>query len=114
MSATPPPVPRQLREMLKDYPEYIDRIQSALNRVVEKKTSGVGPFERAIWMLEGALESFYSEARRELKAAEESGDAEEVERARTKKILIGQARMRGIHDLDEVWSYFKRGRNRFL
>lgn len=62
-----PPVPNGLREMLRDYPEHIERLQDALNWVVEHPARGTPPFERAIWALEGRIETFISEARDELK-----------------------------------------------
>lgn len=62
-----------LREMLKDYPEHIERLQEALNSVVERPMKGTPPPEVAIWELEGTLETFVSEAREELRAGEESG-----------------------------------------
>jgi hypothetical protein len=34
-----PPVPQRLREMLKDYPEHVERLQEALNRLLEKKNA---------------------------------------------------------------------------
>lgn len=79
-----PPVPQGLREMLKDYPGHIERLQQALNWVIEHPAKGVPAFERALWALEGRLETFISEARDELDAAEASGDAEAVLRAKNK------------------------------
>jgi len=83
-----PPVPQGLREMLKDYPEYIERLQSDLLRVITKPSISTPPFEVAIWELEGTLETFISEARGELKAAEESRDAPAIERAEKKELLM--------------------------
>jgi hypothetical protein len=54
-----PPVPQGLREMLKDYPEYIHRLQNDLMRVITKPSKSTPPFEVAIWELEGTLETFY-------------------------------------------------------
>jgi hypothetical protein len=102
MSQIPmPPVPQGLREMLKDYPEYIHRLQSDLMRVITKPSKSTPPFEVAIWELEGTLETFIDEAREELKAAEASGDAEAIENAKIKKFTLGSARadMGDISDL---------------
>ncbi|WP_122100668.1 hypothetical protein [Solilutibacter pythonis] len=102
----PPPVPRQLREMLKDYPEHVERLQQTLNRIIEKPMRGTPPFERAIWLLEGCLETFVSEVRDELEAAEESGDVEVIARAKSKELLMGRARHQGIYALDDLSNYF--------
>lgn len=79
-----PPVPKGLREMLRDYPEHIERLQEALNWVVEHPAKGISAFERAIWALEGRTETFISEVRDELKKAEAVGDLEEISRAAKK------------------------------
>lgn len=100
-----PPVPKSLREMLKDYPEHIERLQEVLNYVVETSSAGVSPFDRAIWVLEGRLETFISEARDELKAAEARGDAEAIQRARTKRHVFGSARA-DMGPLSELRAYF--------
>lgn len=101
----PPPVPQGLREMLKDYPGHIDRLQEVLNRILEKKMSGADPFERAIWLLEGRLETFVSEARQELRAAEESGNVDAIMRARSKKFTFGAARA-NMGLLSDLQAYF--------
>jgi hypothetical protein len=91
----PPPVPQGLQEMLKDYPEHIQTLQDDLNKVVSKRHPGVDPFDVAIWMLEGALETFISEARMELKAAEASGDTVAIERAKAKELLMLRSSSKG-------------------
>lgn len=97
----PPPVPQKLREMLKDYPEHIERLQEVLNVIIQKPMYGTPPFERAIWLLEGRLETFIAEARAELKAAEASGDAEAIQQAKVKRSVMGTARANfgGMSDL---------------
>lgn len=87
----PPPVPQQLREMLKDYPEHIDRLQQSLNRLVAKPRHGIGLFEQVIWVLEGELGAFMSEARAEVKVAEASGDAQAIAKAKEKRSVMGSA-----------------------
>lgn len=52
--------------MLKDYPEHIDHLQEVLNYVTETSSAGVDPFDRAIWVLEGRLETFITEARTQM------------------------------------------------
>ncbi|WP_240635263.1 hypothetical protein [Lysobacter enzymogenes] len=105
-----PPVPKGLREMLKDYPEHLQVLQNDLNDVVAKPLRGTPVFEQAIWALEGALETFVSEARDELEAAEASGDAETIQRARAKRQAFGSARA-DMGLLSELRAYFSdRGR----
>ena len=58
MPIPPPPVPQRLREMLKDYPDLIERLQADLTYVANAKRRGTPLFERAIWMLEGVNERF--------------------------------------------------------
>ncbi|WP_241200794.1 hypothetical protein [Lysobacter enzymogenes] len=108
-----PPVPKGLREMLKDYPEHIERLQEVLNYVVETSSAGVSPFDRAIWVLEARLETFISEARDELEAAEASGDAEAIARAKDKKYLMGSSRHRGMHNLHDLHLYFQANKDAF-
>jgi hypothetical protein len=110
MSQIPmPPVPQGLREMLKDYPGHIQTLQDDLNKVVAKRSPGIDPFDRAIWMLESALGAFISEAREELKTAEASGDQEAIARTKEKERLMERARSSniGMKDLNELWGYFE-------
>jgi hypothetical protein len=113
-SLPPPPVPQKLREMLKDYPEHIARLQDALNDVVERPSRATPPFEVAIWMLEGALDTFYSEAREELKAAEANGDPGAIAKAKEKEFVMGSAGFQGrwIGD-DGLWNYFQENKEAF-
>lgn len=101
----PPPVPQKLQEMLKDYPEYIHRLQSDLMRVITKPSKSTPPFEVAIWELEGTLATFISEARAELKAAETSGDAVAIARAEKKELLMLHAGAVSQYDLSELRNY---------
>jgi hypothetical protein len=113
----PPPVPQRLREMLKDYPEHIHTLQEDLNKVASKRHPGVDPFDVAIWMLEGSLGTFISEARAELEAAQASGDAGAIERAEAKESLMFRARsgnggMR-LGLMDDLWNYFESNKGAF-
>ncbi|RMH94227.1 hypothetical protein EBB59_03020 [Lysobacter pythonis] len=95
--------------MLKDYPEHVERLQQTLNRIIEKPMRGTPPFERAIWLLEGCLETFIFEARDELDAAEERGDAEAIAPAEEKIRLMFRARSGGggMLNLEDLWAYFQ-------
>jgi hypothetical protein len=99
----PPPVPQKLREMLKDYPGHIERLQEVLKPFATPKVR-LMPFDEAIWALEGRLDTFISEARAELKAAEATGDMQAIERAEAKERLMfraasGNGGMRNLHEL---------------
>ena len=116
-SPPPPPVPQKLREMLGGYPEHVQAIQDDLDEVVARPFKGTPLFEQAIWALEGRLETFYSEARAELQAAEASGDVAAIELAKAKKLLMGHARSKstggGMLDLDGLWNYFEANKEAF-
>ncbi len=88
---SPPPVPARLREMLKDYPGHIERLQEALNVLVNEPSAGIDPFERAVWLLEGRLETFAQEAGNELTHAESSGDSRAIDKAKAKQSLMMSA-----------------------
>ena len=108
MPILPPPVPQKLREMLKEYPEHVERLQEALNRLLEKRMPGAAPFERAIWLLEGRLETFAHEAHEEMQVAQSGGDVEVIAKAEAKEKLMSQACWKHIWISDEaLWSYFE-------
>ncbi|WP_226977819.1 hypothetical protein [Xanthomonas sp. LMG 12461] len=100
----PPPVPQKLREMLKDYPQYLDELQGALNRLVENPKQGVPVFDQAIWRLEAVLTSFISEARDELKVAESAGDPEIIRKAEEKvRLMLHASQLRRLHELKDYF-----------
>lgn len=101
-----PPVPQGLREMLRDYPGHIERLQQALNWVIEHPASGIPPFERAVWALEGRTETFISEARDELERAERTGNPEEISRAKKKELLMLHSRSTGSWKMKDLLAYF--------
>lgn len=103
-----PPVPAKLREMLKDYPEHIERLQEVLNTVVEKPSPLTPPFEVAIWVLESRLEAFIREAKAEVEALQASGDVEAIAQAEQKRRLMSQASWKHVWLTDEaLWNYFQ-------
>lgn len=103
---TMPPVPNGLRDMLKDYPDHIERLQQALNWTIEHPSAATPPFEVAIWALEGRLETFISEARDELDAAEALGDAEAIARADRKLDLMFSCRSSVLFGCENLASHF--------
>lgn len=100
-----PPVPQGIRELLIDYPNHIRRLQEALSDYA-KKPFRVMPFDGAIWALEGRLDTFVSEARKELKQAKASGDDQDIARAEEKEILMLHACLVSQYDLGELAEYF--------
>ncbi|MGJ7901688.1 hypothetical protein [Lysobacter sp. 1R34A] len=106
---SPPPVPKKLREMLKDYPGHIERLQEQLNRVAEESKSVSPKFEIAIWMLEGQLEEFIHEAQAELSAAREGENDSMIAMAKEQETLMFRARSSngGMKGLQDLWDYFK-------
>ena len=104
-----PPVPKNLREMLKDYPEHIDRLQKLLTEVAEDPRPYAPRFEVVVWALEGRLGTFKSEARKELAVAKASGDPETIEKADAKERLMSQAAWKHVWIGDtELWDYIQR------
>ncbi len=91
-----PPIPQRLREMLKDYPGHLTRLQEVLNFVLDGPSPARGTtnhvFEEVIWVLESRLGAFIHEAKDELEAAQASGDAEAVARADMKLRLMFRCR----------------------
>ncbi|WAT16192.1 hypothetical protein [Xanthomonas fragariae] len=105
----PPPVPQKLREILKDYPELIERLQQQLNNAMQRPSKATPIFEWAIWMLEDELSSFISEARDELHIAEASGESTAIMEAEKKEFLMLHAYSKngGMSDLDALWEYIE-------
>jgi hypothetical protein len=103
----PPPIPRRLQELLKDYPGHLARIQEALNELVVDHAKSIPLFEQAIWALEDQTTGFIREAQTELEAAQETGDADAIARAEVKEELMFSARSvnDGLGDLNEVRDY---------
>lgn len=111
----PPPIPQRIREILKDYPELLDTLQNGLNNVILKPVRLTPPFEVAIWALEDGLESFIFRAKDELDAAEATGDAVAIERARLKERVMQAARSKagGMRSLRELRQYFEANQRAF-
>ncbi|WP_313437136.1 hypothetical protein [Stenotrophomonas sp.] len=106
--APPPPVPQRLREMLKDYPDHIQKLQAALNHVAEKPSTGIPVIEQAIWALEDTLERFALDAGKETKVAEANGDPLAVEQATARESLMFRAASKTVWVGDrELSEYFR-------
>jgi len=108
----PPPVPKALREALKDYPEYIQRIQECLNDVVYKPFAAMPHYEHVSWTLPDTITAFVLEASRELKTAQASGDPEAIARAEKKYnwMIIevgGQAKRDALRELSTYFNAHK-------
>lgn len=108
-----PPIPHRLRELLKDYPDHLKRLQEALNYAFDGskpvRGSASHVFEQVTWALEGRLETFFREANAELRVAEANGEGDAIASARQKKSAMGFASSLndGMANLDEVWNYIQ-------
>lgn len=113
---TPPAVPLKLRELLKDYPEHIERLQEVLNEFGQPKPR-LQPFDEALWALQGRLETFFLEAEDELKVAEAGGSPLEIEAAADKSCLMSRACSRNggmrIGRMDDLWNFFEENKQAF-
>ena len=101
-----PPVPQVLRELLKDYPEHIQRLQDDLVRVASKPDMGVPLFERAVWMMEDALSAFAADAQGKVNTAEAAGDSEAFAQAKKEASLMRRARKSGAWLMDEDFATY--------
>lgn len=113
---TPPAVPARLREMLKDYPGHIERLQKALEQFAEPKPR-LQPFDEAIWALESVLDGFVDEANAELREAESGEDERGIHRAREKRGVMLSAQSRGFglsgESLRSISDFFQENRSAF-
>lgn len=113
----PPPIPQRLRELLKDYPQHLMRIQEVLNRVVLDHAKSVPLFEQAVWALEGRTSAFIREAQAELEAAQEAGDPAAIARAEAKAKLMRRSGNSNdglkLFFMDDLWDYFEANKETF-
>lgn len=100
-------------ERLRGYPDHIRRLQEELNHKFEGSRAATGTtshiFKQVIWTLEGCLDAFIREAKAELSAAEESGEAQAIASADAKFRLMIRARSSngGMKELHELWDYLE-------
>jgi hypothetical protein len=100
--------------MLKDYPELIEELQQRLIDLMSDHARSIPMFEQANWLLQDSLEAFYIDACEELKAAEQSDDLAQIEKAKTKEFQVDIAgRRRPWFDSDELSDYFDTYRRAF-
>lgn len=101
----PPPVPRTVRELLKDYPELIEDLQDGLT-TTHYGLGGPMDFERAVWLLKDMLGGDLGDAHEQSDQARAQGDQESLRRADEKAMAIAMARLDASGDGD-LSSYFK-------
>lgn len=108
-----PPVPQKLRELLKDYPEYIASSQEILN-TFSKPAPRLQPFDEAVWLLEDGLADFLAKASMEWEAAKSGGDAVAIEQAtkRVESLSLARGKFRWITD-EGLWNYFQENKEAF-
>jgi hypothetical protein len=87
-----PPVPQALQEALKDYPELIAELQESLRgtglTLFMSKSQRTDQFELALGSLEDGLGGFMTRAAKEVQAAEATGDAALIAKAKEKEMLM--------------------------
>lgn len=108
---TPPPVPAEMRERFRDYPDHIAELEGALAAVAREPRGTFDHFERAIWSLEARLEGFASRAREALAVAEREGNADEVARAQDELLYMLHSLNPLCYNLDELRRYFEEYRS---
>lgn len=110
----PPPVPRSLRDMLKDYPDCVERLQDSLNRYVGNP-SAKDPYRGAILELQGALGALSAESGNELAAARAAGDAEMIDGASKKvhQLFAAGWFVFEMVDMDDLLDYFRANKDAF-
>jgi hypothetical protein len=106
-----PPVPQALQEALKDYPELIAGLQEVLVTtgvtLFMSKMQRTDQFELALASLEGRLGTYMSNAAKEVQAAEATGDAALIAKAKEKKMLMNNCRMQKLgNGVPELKAFF--------
>lgn len=109
---TPPAVPKALREMLRDYPGHIERLQEVLGQFAVPRPR-VQPFEEAVWALQDSLEGFVHEAEAEQQLAESRGDTAAAELAKIKRSLMSRACSKHQWLDEDLWGYFQDNKEAF-
>lgn len=107
-----PPVPKVLQEALKDYPELIAHLQDAISdlgvRPGMSREQRTDQFEMAIGTLEGGLSHYLIKATADLQAAEATGDAALIAKAREKEMLLSGCRGRRLRQgFAELSDFFR-------
>ena len=95
-------------ERFRDRPEYLARLQQALNDVVEGPLTAIPKTERAMWALEDTLGIFVDDARAQLETAELSGDREAIEHAKTALLRMLHVSHINTYRFGELCEYIKR------
>jgi hypothetical protein len=92
------PVPERLRDHLRDYPDYIERLQEILTEAAERAALGKPDLSLAVRDLNVRLDTFRREAQ---KAAGIAGDSTDSDAA-----LLAHARLQAINAAlsDQSWS----------
>jgi hypothetical protein len=104
-----PPIPQRLRELLKDHPGHLARIQQVLNALLLDHAQSIPLFEQAVWALEDQTTVFIREAQVGLEVAQEAGDADAIAKAEANEELMFSARSvnDGLGDLKELRDFLR-------
>ncbi len=110
----PPPVPRSLRERLKDHPDCVARLQNTLDRYVAD-LSGQGSFVGAIRELQRTLQTLSAESSEELAVAKAVGNQAAIDSASGKYyqlFTVGWLVFEMV-DMNDLWDYFQTNKDAF-
>ncbi|MFK3648329.1 hypothetical protein ACI2IY_07790 [Lysobacter enzymogenes] len=109
LNLPPLPVPEVLREMLKEYPDHIERLRETLDYFVKTSSPGVDPFDRVVWLLEDRLGTFIVQATANLERAQTSGNEEEISAAKQELLLMSRVSRKNVWIGDEtMWEYVQK------
>lgn len=103
----PIPIPARVRELLRDYPDLLARLEERL--VIAREHPTHPPIEGVIWAFEDTLEGFAIDAQGDRRRAEEADDEQAMARADAKFSAAVKAGLKhiGLRDLREVEEYFE-------
>lgn len=107
----PPPLPAEMRERFRDYPNHIAELERVLADFQIDEYKSLDPFERVLWALESTLDNFASDARRAVKVAEEADDAGAIARAQAELLYMLHSLNPIRYNLDELYHYFQTRRS---
>lgn len=110
----PPSVPQSLCDMLKDYPDCVERLQDCLNRYVGNP-SYRDLFRGAILALQGTLQTLSAEAGNELAAAKVTDDTGMIASAskRQQQLFTAGWFVFEMVDMEDLWAYFRANKDAF-
>lgn len=103
-----PPVPRRLREGLKDHPEYLAQLQEALNAYVSQRARP-WRFDGAIWELQERITAIQRTLQADIRTTQEHGNEANASRLTAIRSTISHANRESgwAGDVQDLWDYFQ-------